>query len=163
MPAYFVTLDPGQRTGVALWSEPERDRLVAPNWVSLWTGGVCRVLTWAERCEALALKLGLLLRQYNVSIVYCEMPAFFEGEKGHAAAAKGDVVKLAYLVGVYAGICHKDGVRFSVVPVREWKGQLPKPIVIQRVKRKLGKSCGLYRGDQWDAVGIGLYIKGFFK
>lgn len=163
MSAVFVSLDPGQRTGVAVWSEEARARRVPPISAALWTGGLGSVATtWEQRCQALSGRLENYLRGTNVSRVYCEMPAFFEGEKGHAAAAKGDVVKLAFLVGVYAGICHGQRVGFSVVPVRDWKGQLPKTVVIERIKRKLGKGCGLYHGDQWDAVGIGLYVKGYF-
>lgn len=163
MSAVFVSLDPGQRTGVAVWSASNFKRLEPPLSVALWTAGPgCKDWTWAQRCVALAHKFDALFKWQTVVKVYCELPAFFEGEKGHAAAAKGDVVKLAYLVGVYAGMCHKRGVEFNLVPVREWKGQLPKSVVISRIQKRLGSACGIYKADQWDAVGIGLFIKGCF-
>lgn len=165
MPGVFVTLDPGQRTGVAIWRADFFPRLEAPIGCQLWTPGAgAREWSWSDRCLRMAERIRVFLREYPVKNVYCELPAFFEGEKGHAAAAKGDVVKLSYLVGVYAGICHTRGVPFQLVPVREWKGQLSKSIVKARIQRKLGgENCGNYRGDIWDAVGIGLYVKGFFK
>lgn len=165
MSAVFVSLDPGQRTGVAVWSNDQRRALVPPLTVDYWTATEG---DWALRCRALGFKLHGFLstnRNRGVSNVICELPAFFEGEKGHAAAAKGDVVKLSYLVGVYAGMCHAQGVGFTLVPVREWKGQLSKKIVAARIRKRIGDQAlddMEFHGDIWDAVGIGLYVKGHF-
>lgn len=166
MSAVFVTLDPGQRTGVAVWDADTFNERVRPVSVSMLTVGPGRrEWPWAERCKALGDKFAGLFKWQTVVRVYCELPAFFEGATGHAAAAKGDVVKLAYLVGVYAGICHARGVVFSPVPVIEWKGQLSKEIVARRIVKKIGRTAQdgqEFHADIWDAVGIGLYVKGLF-
>jgi hypothetical protein len=54
---------------------------------------------------------------------------------------------------------------FRLVKPSQWKGQLPKTIVIDRLRRKLGrKQCddlGIEK-DAWDAVGIGMWAQGRF-
>jgi hypothetical protein len=159
----ILTIDPGQRTGVALWSIAEWKKQLPPMCTDYWSIPSCdRVLPWGQRCNLLAEKLGIVLNSGNIHRVYCEMPAFFESHGGMAAATKGDLIKLTYLVGVYAGICHIHRVRFTPVPVVEWKGQLPKEIVKKRILKKLGRhACQGYHGDIWDAVGIGLHVKGY--
>jgi hypothetical protein len=49
--------------------------------------------------------------------------------------------------------------------VNAWKGNLPKQVVIDRIERfykKRGIKLGKIHKDEWDAVGIGLYLKGQF-
>lgn len=97
--------------------------------------------------------------------VFCEMPRFFSGNAGgHAAAETGSIMKLAYLVGSYARSFRMAGASFTIVPVMEWKGQLPKEVVNKRIVQLLGeKACTNFRRDAWDAIGIGLHVKGVFK
>jgi hypothetical protein len=56
------------------------------------------------------------------------------------------------------------------VKVSSWKGQLPKELVIDRIKdfyRKQDAGLKLLSmsldGNDWDALGIGLYLQGLFK
>lgn len=70
----------------------------------------------------------------------------------------GDLQKLALLVGIYAAVF--TPLPFKLVVPREWKGQLPKDVVIRRITERLGHhECERLqlRMDAWDAVGIGLW------
>lgn len=98
----------------------------------------------------------------RVRVVYCEMPILFEGEFGHAVVAKGDLQKLTALVGAFLGVCSIHGIRFKPILVNEWKGQMPKPVVNRRIRAILGVDTKAYKRDEWDAVGVGLFAKGFF-
>lgn len=160
----FISLDPGQRTGVAIWRTGEGRIGKPPHLVALWR--VIKELQskpWEYRCYLLGSMLDNVLSNpaYEWSGVYCELPAFFESAKGMAAAGRGDIVKLSYLVGLYAGICHSRKVHFGTVPVNDWKGQLPKSVIKKRILKRFGvAACAYFKGDIWDAVGIGLYVKG---
>lgn len=95
--------------------------------------------------------------------VLCEWPSFFDTAGGHLTARSGALGKLFFLVGTLHGRCATMGVTFRLVPVALWKGQLPKPVVIRRIRRVLGaercKELHIHH-DAWDAVGIGLHFLG---
>ncbi len=70
--------------------------------------------------------------------------------------------------GMIAGICACQDVEpaFEYVDVNNWKGNLKKDIVIKRITRtynEAGLKFKPFTKDEWDAVGIGLYLKGFFE
>ena len=97
--------------------------------------------------------------------VVVEEPQFFGGVGGQMVAARGDLVKMALLVGAIIGMARDAGMEPQLVKVNTWKGQLPKKVVESRITRILGAqevtSFGL-KDHAWDAVGIGLYIQGRF-
>lgn len=99
----------------------------------------------------------------DVEAVYCEFPAFFSGGKGSVTASSGALVKLAWQVGFLDGLFTPDFVPFSLIPVREWKGQLSKEIIEYRVRKILGKCVRKAKKDTIDALGIGLYVHGRMK
>jgi hypothetical protein len=76
------------------------------------------------------------------------------------AASKGDTLKLAFLVGCYSIALRKRDIDVHLVIPQRWKGQLPKDVVISRVRRELGDElCQQMniRSHAWDAVGLGLW------
>jgi hypothetical protein len=80
---------------------------------------------------------------------------------GYAAASKESTHKLAFLVGSVARLAHTIGADFEPITPREWKGQLPKTVVISRIIKYLGENYkDAYKADTWDAVGIGLWKMG---
>jgi hypothetical protein len=90
--------------------------------------------------------------------IVSEYPAYHGRVKGWDS---GDLQKLVFLVGVIAGYFHKA--MFTPVTPADWKGQLPKDVVIRRLEKKLGKEYTKnYEKDIWDAVGIGLWKLGKF-
>lgn len=152
----ILAIDPGSNgTGVALFLPRE----TAPAETRVLTSGA---KTWEARCKAL---LTLLLnldttwsRAHGLSRVVIEQPQFFDAAGGHMVARRGDLAKLCMFAGMSYGIFAP---RSLLVPVYQWKGQLPKAVVNRRIEERLGvKACRKFRTHAWDAVGIGMYVRG---
>jgi hypothetical protein len=103
------------------------------------------------------------MEHYNVTKVYCEMPPFIQ-----TSAQSGAQAKLMHSCGVIAGLCIALGKKpcaFEYVNVNDWKGNLPKEVVMKRIVKIFNDhrlTCPPYAKDEWDAVGIGFYLKGLF-
>jgi hypothetical protein len=118
-------------------------------------------LAWEERAIMYASSIRSLSIHHKVDRIACEYPAFFESAAGTMVAKKGDLLKLTSLVGLMWGVVYP--LPFLLVPVNQWKGQLPKEVVNRRITAKLGeKACAGIKSHAWDAVGIGLYVNGDF-
>lgn len=122
---------------------------------------------WIDNAQKQADAIRWQLHGEKISLnggkVICEMPQAFLGNAGGMAAAQtGSILKLSVMIGIYAReFLEHSGASFQVVPVRQWKGQLPKEVVIQRIRKYLGeKNCKEFKADVWDAVGIGLWAMG---
>jgi hypothetical protein len=99
-------------------------------------------------------------------VVTCEFPEYQTGASRSMGWMRGDLQKLTYLVGVLSRMSHDQGAVFEPVPVSQWKGQLPKDIVIDRIQQALGTRACTKLGittHAWDATGIGLWRLGVFK
>jgi hypothetical protein len=84
-----------------------------------------------------------------------EMPHYQESAVGSFAWKTGDLQKLVLLVGFLVA---DNWGAVTLVNPREWKGQLPKAVVEERIRKRLGtKACAGFKKDIWDAVGIGLW------
>ena len=151
---YALSIDPGVEFGWALWKSetwhvreaPEDARVVIPP-----------PYEWQERVEY---GWNELLRAFHgVTDVYCEWPMYF-GAASSAPSGTGDLLKLMFQVGGVARMTQELGARFHPIPVNDWKGQMPKSAVISRIKKRLPGAE--YNTHAWDAVGIGLYAKGYF-
>lgn len=91
-----------------------------------------------------------------------EWPEVMGGAKGHAAAARGDVSRLAYCCGAIAALCDQL-TKIHLIPVTTWKGQLKKEIVTVRLMRLIGDKDKVgfkIETHAWDAIGVGLYVRG---
>jgi hypothetical protein len=148
-------------TGLAFWQDSRwEDRRALPTAVlNLYAPKA--VEGWQERAEFLCSAFDETLKSRAVVHVYIEEPEFWQGSvKGMTAATKGDLIKLVHLVGMYHGVCLKRGIPVTLIPVSVWKGQLPKPVVISRIKARLpGVKASSH---SWDAIGIGLHARGLF-
>lgn len=117
------------------------------------------------RANYIGEELALVCQENNCTDAIIEFPMNFKGAKGLAANASGDVIALATCVGAIAGNLHQVGVKSTSIRVIDWKGQLPKEIVIKRLATLLGPAmCARLRleKDMWDACGIGMHYKGYF-
>lgn len=106
-------------------------------------------------------QLAAIARSHSCTNAIIEMPVYYGANDRHA----GSIFKLCVCIGAIAGSLNRDGVFVETVDVPVWKGQLPKDVVIRRIKVILGASWdqfGLDK-DMWDAVGIGLWRRGYFK
>lgn len=90
----------------------------------------------------------------GLSKVWVEEPEFFQSKGGMVTARSGALVKLTVLVGM---IIQATGA--TPIKVRDWKGNLPKDVVIKRIHKITGQ---WFLSHDADAVGIGLYISGRF-
>lgn len=119
---------------------------------------------WERRGQMYADSIFTLFYNENCDDFAIEFPGFFESAAGTMVAKTGDLAKLTYLVGLICGTVQAQiFIRsFKLVPVHEWKGQLPKSVVNERIKKILGeKTCEKIKSHAFDAVGIGLHCLGF--
>lgn len=149
-----ITIDPGiSGTGYAIWDS---------RWKLLHHGVLLppASLLWELKAYNLIEQLLGLVTSNSCVEGYIEMPQLFQSAGGLVTANSGALVKLSWFVGMVCG-----GLRphcpLRPVEVNQWKGQLPKEVVIRRIQRVL-PSCKATSHD-WDAIGIGLYIKGDLK
>jgi hypothetical protein len=156
----IVAVDPGlQGTGVAIFENgiPTQSRV-------LMVRGKLAKDDWTVRADYLAGELSYHTGStYESTVVLCEMPEFQAGAARSMGWKTGDLQRLAYLVGLFAGAVHPAA--FMPVPVARWKGQLPKTVVQERVMAKVGKKvCRDLEVEThaWDAMGIGLWGLGRF-
>jgi len=148
-----ITIDPGSNgSGYALWDE---------KW-NLQSYGIIipKSTEWRDKLEEVTNQLFLItaMNPYMRNL-YIEYPKVFGGAIGNAIAMRGDIVKLATLVGFICGRLSPN-LKFELIEVTSWLGQLSKSAVLKRVKKiypqVIANSHDLY------AIGIGLYKKGEF-
>lgn len=147
----IVTVDPGLGgTGYAVWNE---------KWKLLDHGVVVskEKENWGHKAVEIAFQLsGLLPEDFTL---YIELPELHQSPGGMVTARSGALVKLAWFTGFLSS--YLMPLKFNFVTPTSWKGQLPKTVVKERIKKILPNLKA--RSHDWDAVGIGLYLKGDFK
>ena len=177
----WLTVDPGtDYTGVAAWDAGEDwTRSVPPTSTALLRPELPRSADWYDRamCQADGLRrfietirapiagggTGGMVPATRIVEMAIEWPEVWGGSAMADAAAKtGSTPKLCFLVGAFAKVAHDFAIPFRPVTVNEWKGQLSKPQAIRRIRKVLGCHANAYIRDEWDAVGIGLFLKGHF-
>lgn len=152
IPRFWLSVDPGlQGTGVAVW----RGRKLVS--ASVFTMAHDE-LDWWERSRV----IGELIRRANpyAEVVVIEMMEHF-GAGRDLAWKTGDLQRTVFLIGMIGGL-FPAGV-IQPIRVRDWKGQLPKSVVIDRIEAHLGTAtCNRLniQSHAWDAVGIGLWAQG---
>ena len=107
-------------------------------------------------------QFGILAKTRAIKEGIIEMPVYYgQGDKN-----AGSIFKLCVCIGAIASALNENGVTVETVDVPTWKGQLPKEVVIKRIKKILPEyaigQLNLEK-DMWDAVGIGLWKFGYFK
>lgn len=114
---------------------------------------------WENKGFYIANKLSTIRSDYSLSSICIEYPSFFQSAHGEMVARKGDLVKLAWFIGVLNATLKGS----ELVPVEIWKGQLPKEVVNKRIVTILGKQKTYkLKSHDWDATGIALFKAGKF-
>lgn len=157
MNEYRISIDPGLDAGFALWDEATWAQCVAPVRADLWRG---RGPAWQARAHSVANRFEAEICAGGCVGAYCEFPTFYDNPGGHMVAKRGDLGKLYYVIGALGQVAERLDVPFELISVPEWKGQLPKAVVNNRIVQRIGALD--IKSHSWDAVGIGLYAKGFF-
>ena len=146
----IMAIDPGSRvSGVAILSEGSRPFKMA-------------LTLRPSKKDPHAILCGVvcLIKFFKVKRVYIEKSAFMQGSaRGHAVAARGDLVTLSIFIGRLCQIIDGLGSESILVPVNVWKGQLPKEVANNRVARKIGVAYDAFNDHEFDALGIGLWAQ----
>lgn len=152
---YFVCVDPGfNGLGYAIF--PNQPVIKKPV-----TSGVlrCKKSELPKMSMELKTKLQDVMYEFlpkqmskkSVGLII-EYPTIWGGSLlSQTAATKGDISMLCYLIGVLSTLFL--GSRVLLITPQEWKGQLPKRIVINRIK-KIWPRLTQIRDHEADAIGI---------
>ena len=149
--ARFMCIDPGIRvSGVAVWDIKEDEPMFTD------VIRIPKILPWQRAVSETAWRIKMLIAELKVATVICESMELWSGSaKSQASASKGDLFNLMYLVGYLgATVTHSFSGTMRLLPPSEWKGQLSKAAVMNRIKKELGRK---YRDHEADAVGMCLY------
>jgi Holliday junction resolvasome RuvABC endonuclease subunit len=119
---------------------------------------------WQSQCHSIGAMLCAQCLAGKIQTVVLEMPELWTSATSHASATHkaragepADLFKLTYLVGVLAAsVVSYVGLPVLIAP-QTWKGQLPKEVVHERIKKALGIK---YKEHEADAVGMGLAAQG---
>lgn len=158
-------VDPGLGgTGLAYFEqiitrgEAKRKRPLPPRTTKQFNGG--RKESWEMQVCNIAASCGGFWSATGSKTVVIEMPRLFAGDaKSMASAKKGDLFKLSYLVGALALQAKQITGNVAVlVEPAEWKGQLPKDVMLRRMVR-VWPALGV-TSHVADACGIGLAAQG---
>jgi hypothetical protein len=119
---------------------------------------------WIQHAELISASFFGVLTAYAPRLVIIEQPALWAGSAvSHASATAGkdgepgDLFKLAYLVGMFGGMVKQTvGTSPILIMPHEWKGQLPKEVVLARLQ-----VFGIQAKDhEGDAIGMGIAAQG---
>ena len=157
MKKIFLTIDPGlSGTGIISWDTKkswskdiiyEDAKLFKPHGKD-----------WMINAEIMSIDIKNYYKNYFIEHIYIEFPQVFQSSLGQAASNRGDILKLAFFIGCIRGVFLDSG--FEPILVSKWKGQLPKSETERRCKRILPKILWVNSEHLWDAIGLGLYLKG---
>lgn len=153
LPATYLTIDPGSiGIGYAIWSNAQQ--------YPIYTG--CLELksgSFQERLELLINAFDFLIKDIAPVHVYCEEPHYFDTHTGYKSAKREDFTKLVTSYGAIFATCILKHCTWHPVSIAKWKGQAPKEVIHARIKRTLPEKD--YKDHEADAVGIGLYLRGW--
>jgi len=156
----ILVVDSGVESGWAAFTRDGWAQLEPP----VMTGLVSprKNLPWEDRLDASCEHYALLVRAGRPGLVIIEWPAFMESEGGTMVARTEGLVKLAAWCGAIRRTFRTLGLPVYHAKVGVWKGQTSKRIVNARIVKRLGAGvCRAFKDHIWDAVGIGLWAKGY--
>lgn len=117
---------------------------------------------WTIRARDIARGFKSVVSDKIVYHVVIEMPSMWSGSaQSHASTVSGDLFKLAFLVGSIAQwfACHRADLQLTLISPQEWKGQLPKELVIKRIVKRF-PNLDMIANHEADAIGMGLACQG---
>lgn len=165
-----ATIDPGVTgTGIALWEwKPWVTHVPAlPTLVQCVKPTAAMSSTWFHKAQSVVSIVADVLDGLGTTTkTYIEEPQYFQSHYGQTAARDGALVKLCLLTGMLMQACP------DVTPIRvnQWKGNVPKTVIENRVRRLLlhiAKTQGYaapemehWTDHEFDAIGLGLHQQG---
>ena len=158
---YTIYIDPGLGgTGWAYFSSHSccSETPELPNAYGVLRGHAKE--TWIQQSNTIRHAFSFLLEKYTARQCVIEFPCLWSGSGlSQASASRGDLFKLAYLCGSLAAMCGIRGVRVELPSPQDWKGQLPKDVVIKRILRFFPEGT-IIKDHEADAIGMGIAAQG---
>jgi hypothetical protein len=155
--AYDISVDPGVEGAWAAWPVAQHAELQPPQSTGLVVPPDGK---WMDRVWVLPQAIDNLCKLTRVRRIVCEWPKFHECAPGQVVAATGSLVKLACSVGMIMEVARRHQASFVPIEIADWKGQMTKKAVEARILKRFPLLP--LKSHEYDAVGIGLYHKGFF-
>lgn len=160
--ANVITMDPGlEGTGWAIFAGLRADGKPKSRPISSGVIRPKKIGSWQQKANDVCCTFVGIVAACENPVIIMEFPELWATGKSFASAsgAQGDLFKLAYLVGGLARTGHELAIFQPVlVSPRDWKGQLPKDVVMSRIRKVLGDIR--LRDHEADAIGIGLAAQG---
>lgn len=158
---YMLSVDPGLTgTGVVYWSHgtPRKAGVFRPLMREVRSSLKDNESELVVRARSIAKQLMLFSPAHSrPHTVVIEFPEHHESLKGRTSRVTGSIDRLSFFIGVLAGSLPEHW-RVMLPRVRDWKGQLPKDVVIRRMMQRYGAmTCQALdmQSHAWDALGIG--------
>lgn len=155
-------IDPGiTGTGWAFFPEIKCSKKKKPTSICLLFQSGCftpsKSSGWQKSSSEIWSWFGGLLSIQQPKLVVIESPeAWLSSDKGLASLRHGDILKLMYLIGGMAHVLKQHNMPLPLlVLAREWKGQLPKKVMQQRLQGLIDNLKGLDEHEM-DAIGMGI-------
>lgn len=162
----ILTIDPGlSGTGWAVWEAGSWEKLEKPiDSGSFSIPNALKDTPWYERADRLCDEIRTPYYKHCVRCCFIEQPEYMPSGVGLTAAGRGDLVKLTMLAGMLVSrvFINRATSPWFPVPVSEWKGQLKKEVCFERIKSLIKIDIRTKTTHELDAIGLGLYCKGFF-
>lgn len=157
--AILIAVDPSvNNMGVAVFSIDSKKLLM---WQLLHPSKDCRDNQY-DKSLSLYNKVREWIVRWRVTHMILEVPEYW-AVAGFQARETGSIFKLTFVCGVLYSLKAKDLQELKVVTPREWKGQLPKEVVENRLRNKYLTDVDLkeINDNVVDAIGIGhFYLHG---
>lgn len=163
---YFVGIDPGQNTGVAIFKEIELRLRQRPRPLFVdYTKPTAKA--WEDRVQQTLYQVQSWLQALPAKSrckVIIEQPLFMETEAGSASARSDALIKLTLAAGALWGrLAANPFWDVNLIKVGDWKGQMPKHAVVNRLSKIVHQDwVTQIHSHGWDAVGIVLNDAGKF-
>ena len=163
-------IDPGiGGTGWAFWRELDTNA-ITPTAHDESGVIICKSIprdksreTWNTKVREICAQMAGVMNVLQADIIVLEFPVLWASGKSQTACSRGDLFKLAYLIGGIGEVGRQQTiVKPVLVTVLEWKGQLPKNLVIARYRQKT-RFAGRIGNHEGDAMGMGLSAQGHLK
>jgi len=154
----LISIDPSiNNVGIAVWGLPNTlmaFKLVHPK--------VGQRSNEYDKSLSVLNQIKELIQEYKINKMILEVPEHW-AVAGFEARETGSIAKLMLVVGLIYSL-HDELDELKVVKPREWKGQLPKNVMENRLRGsylKIGVDLSELNPNVVDAIGIGhFYITG---
>jgi hypothetical protein len=150
----LISIDPSiNNMGVAIWEIGKKELLFNK---LLHPDRACRETDFSKSVSLLQ-QVKHWIKVYGVSKMIMEIPEHW-AVAGFEAREKGSMAKLMFVCGMMASLV-QELKEVKLVTPREWKGQLPKQVMENRLRDSYLPNVDLAKlnDNVVDAIGIGHY------